>query len=337
MKEKVIFDTNTIRNTEINTFFGGRPELELFIQDADIIIPFTVVEEIKRQKKAVLKSKRDSFVSNPFHKLQGINEVDTNSFDIDAYIQKLIDEETIPFEVIDLKSNDVLPLIKELAITKQPPFEAGDNTDKGFKDALIYFSVLEYLQEVPNKYVFVCAKDNRLGEAFKNNPNVFVVKDYSEFKQHSISQFFDDYFIEKVNEELGITITKENIKEYWYNINDNKVLLIEFEGEEYVIETDSGEIINSCNKSEYSSLIDELVVTGSFNQTDELVEKLVSFTAFFSNEEILKILNASWRNNQISWIIYKAQIKELIGPLYSSKKELIESVEGLEFLKKIFK
>ena len=45
------------------------------------------------------------------------------------------------------------------------------------------------------------------------------MKDYSEFKQHSISQFFDDYFIEKVNEELGITITKENIKEYWYNIN----------------------------------------------------------------------------------------------------------------------
>ncbi len=337
MKEKVIFDTNTIRNTEINTFFGGRKELELFVQDADIIIPFTVVEEIKRQKKAVLKSKRDSFVSNPFHRLRAINEVDTKSFDIDAYIQKLIDEETIPFEVIDLKSNDVLPLIKELAIAKQPPFEEADGTDKGFKDALIYFSVLEYLQEVPNKYVFVCAKDNRLGEAFKNNPNVFVVKDYSEFKQHSISQFFDDYFIEKVNEELSITITKENIKEYWYNINDNKVVLIEFEGEEYVIETDSGEIISSCNKSEYSSLIDELVVTGSFNQTDELVDKLVSFTAFFSNEEILKILNASWRNNQISWIIYKPQIKELIGPLYSSKKELIESEEGLEFLKKVFK
>nr|WP_315207503.1 PIN domain-containing protein [uncultured Flavobacterium sp.] len=337
MKEKVIFDTNTIRNTEINTFFGGRPELELFIQDADIIIPFTVVEEIKRQKKAVLKSKRDSFVSNPFHKLRGINEVDTNSFDIDAYIQKLINEETIPFEVIDLKSNDVLPLIKELAITKQPPFEAGDNTDKGFKDALIYFSVLEYLQEVPNKYVFVCAKDNRLGEAFKNNPNVFVVKDYNEFKQHSISQFFDDYFIEKVNEELGITITKENIKEYWYNINDNKVVLIEFEGEEYVIETDSGEIINSIARSEYKVLIDALANSSSFNQTDEVVAELVSLSAFFNNEEILKILNASWKNNQISWIIYKPQIKELIGPLYVARKELLDSLEGVEFLKNVFK
>jgi rRNA-processing protein FCF1 len=336
MKEKVIFDTNTIRNTEINTFFGGRPELELFIQDADIIIPFTVVEEIKRQKKAVLKSKRDSFVSNPFHKLRGINEVDTNSFDIDAYIQKLIDEETIPFEVIDLKSNDVLPLIKELAITKQPPFEAGDNTDKGFKDALIYFSVLEYLQEVPNKYVFVCAKDNRLGEAFKNNPNVFVVKDYSEFKQHSISQFFDDYFIEKVNEELGITITKENIKEYWYNINDNKVVLIEFEGQEYVIETDSGEIISSIVRSEYTVLINALVTSSSFNQTDEVVAELVSLLAFFNDYEIKNILIASFKNSQIKWIIYKPQIKELIGTLFESRKELIEDVDVLNFLKEKF-
>lgn len=336
MKEKVIFDTNTIRNTEINTFFGGRKELELFVQDADIIIPFTVVEEIKRQKKAVLKSKRDSFVSNPFHRLRGINEVDTKSFDIDAYIQKLIDEETIPFEVIDLKSNDVLPLIKELAIAKQPPFEEADGTDKGFKDALIYFSVLEYLQEVPNKYVFVCAKDNRLGEAFKNNPNVLVVKDYKEFKQHSISQFFDDYFIKKVNEELDITITEDNIKEYWYNINDNKIVLIEFDGEEYVVETDSGEIINSNYRSNYSTLIDELVVTRSFDQTDEIVDKLVSFTAYFNNEEILKILNASWKNNQISWIIRKPQIKELIGPLFAAKKELLDDKEGFDFLKRVF-
>ncbi len=336
MKEKVIFDTNTIRNTEINTFFEGRKELELFVQDADIIIPFTVVEEIKRQKRVSLLSKKDSFLSNPFHKLSGISEEDTKSFDIDSHIQKLIDEETIPFDVIDLKSNEVLPQIKELALLKKAPFEPSDNTDKGFKDALIYFSVLEYLQEIPNKYVFVCAKDNLLGEAFKNNPNVFVIKDYNEFKQHSISQFFDDYFIEKVNEELGITITKEGIKEYWYNINDNKVVLIEFEGQEYVIETDSGEIINSCKRSEYADEIENLINSPNFNSTDRSVENLLGYSNYFSSEEILKILDASYYNSQINWIINKHQIKELIGPLYIAKKEFIDNKEGLHFLKKVF-
>ena len=336
MKEKVIFDTNIVRNTEINTFFGGKKELELFVQDADIIIPFTVVEEIKRQKRIALKSKKDSFISNPFHKLRGINEEDTKSFDIEAYIQKLLDEETIPFEIIDLKSNEVLPLIKELAILKKPPFEEADGTDKGFKDALIYFSVLEFLQEFPQKYVFVCAKDNRLGEAFKDNPSVFVVKDYKEFKQHSISQFFDEYFIERANEELCITIAKENIKEYWYNINDNKVVLIEFEEKEYVIETDSGEIENSCLRNEYSAQIDALVITGSFDQTYELVDNLLTYTVFFNNEEILKILNASLKNDQIRWIIEEPQIKELLGPLFESRKEIIDDDEVLNFLKEKF-
>ncbi|WP_264537367.1 PIN domain-containing protein [Flavobacterium sp. N1736] len=336
MKEKVIFDTNTTHNTEANTFLGNRKELELFAQDADILVPYTVLEEIKRQKRVSLINKKNSFISNPFHKLVGIKEEDTKLFDIDNYIQKLIDEETIPFDVIDLKSNAVLPLIKELAISKLPPFEANDNTDKGFKDALIYFSVLEYLQEIPNKYVFVCAKDNRLGEAFKNNPNVFVVKDYNEFKQYSISQFFDNYFIEKVNEELNIKIIKENIKEYWYNINDNKVVLIIFEEEEYVIETDSGEIIDFNYRSNYITLIDELVITNDSNRIDELVDLLLSYTIFFNNEEILRILNASWENNQIKWIIEKPQIKELLGLLFESRKEIIDDEKLLSFLKGVF-
>lgn len=336
MKEKVIFDTNTVRNTEINTFFGGRKELELFAQDADIIIPFTVVEEIKRQKRVALKSKKDSFISNPFHKLSGIKEEDTKSFDIDAYIQKLIDEETIPFQIIDLKSNEVLPLIKELAILKKPPFEEADGTDKGFKDALIYFSVLEYLLDVSNKYVFVCAKDNRLGEAFKKHPNVIVIKDYKEFKLHSISQFYDKYFIEKINDELEISIAKENIKEYWYNIIENKVVLIEFEGIEFIIETDSGEIISHCNRNDFSSLINELVNSNRFLFTHRSIAKLKPFINYLSNEEIIRILDASFTNEDIGRIINDQDVKEFIGDLFDSKKELVTNPDVLNFLKEKF-
>lgn len=337
MKEKVIFDTNTIRNPEINKFLGNRKELELFVQDADIIIPLTVVEEIKRQKRTKLKSNKDSFISNPFHRLREINEEETKAFDIDAYIEKLIDEETISFEIIDIKNNDVLPLIKELAISKQPPFEPKDDTDKGFKDALIYFSVLEYLQEIPDKYVFLCAKDNRLGEAFKDNPNVIVVKDYEEFKQYSVSQFFDEYFIQKLKDELGFEINKNNIEEYWININENKVLLIQKDDEEYVVETDSGEIIKWAKKTEYKDSIQTLISSNSFNQTDASVEVLIPFLEYFNNEEIKSILNASWENSQIRWIIHKPRIKELIGPLFENKKEIIDDQSTLNFLMDNFK
>jgi rRNA-processing protein FCF1 len=39
MKEKVIFDTNTIHNKGANNFLGGRNELKNFLKDADIVIP----------------------------------------------------------------------------------------------------------------------------------------------------------------------------------------------------------------------------------------------------------------------------------------------------------
>jgi rRNA-processing protein FCF1 len=47
MKEKVIFDTNKVRNSGVNNFLGNRKQLELFLQDADIVIPETVIQEIK--------------------------------------------------------------------------------------------------------------------------------------------------------------------------------------------------------------------------------------------------------------------------------------------------
>jgi hypothetical protein len=117
MKAKVIFDTSVITNQDTKNFFGGREMLMSFTQDADIVIPEIVIQEIKMQKRKKLFSNKDRFLSNPFHKLFGLNESDTKSFDIDTYLEKLLDEETIPFEVIDLKNNDVLPQIKELAMT----------------------------------------------------------------------------------------------------------------------------------------------------------------------------------------------------------------------------
>ena len=95
MKEKVIFDTNIIHNTEANSFLGGRTELHRFLQDADIVIPETVIQEIKRQKKQKLVSNKDKFLSNPFHKLLDVNEDTTRDFSIEDYIQKIIEEVVI--------------------------------------------------------------------------------------------------------------------------------------------------------------------------------------------------------------------------------------------------
>lgn len=334
MKEKVIFDTNIVRNTDINTFLGGRNELEQFLQDVDIVIPETVVQEIKRQKKQKLSTNKNKFLSNPFHKLLAVDEATTNAFDIEGHIESLIFGEAIPFERIDLKSNDVLPLIKELALNKKPPFESSDNTDKGFKDALIYFTVLEYLQEIPNKNVFVCVKDGRLKEAFDKHHNIIVIENYQEFKKQSISQFFDDYFIEKVNVELSVDCTKENIKEYWHNIVDNQIVLLEIDEEEYLLEVDTGEIVSTSNPHKFKESINDLINTGNFETTHTQIEQLTPFLNYLSDDEIIDILNASYSNEQIKRIIEDDDVKEFVGILYDSKAELLES-DVAQFLKEI--
>ena len=337
MKEKVIFDTNTIRSSpEADNFLGNRDELNCFLQDADIVIPEIVIQEIKRQKKKILESNRNKFLNNPLHTILDVNKATTKDFNVENYIQKLLKEEVIPFEVIDLKNNDVLPKITDLALDKKPPFEDKDNTDKGFKDALIYFSVLEYLQEIPNKKVFVCVKDERLKEAFNEHDDIIVVENYEEFKEQSISQFFDDYFIEKVNEEIiEVDITKEHIVEFWNNINEKKIVLIKIEDTEYVIEVESNEIISTSSPELYKTNIEYLINARSFATTHSAIKELTPFIKYFSDEDILNILNASFSNEQIKWIIWDEEVKEFIGKLYKTKCRLVEN-DVAKFLKDIF-
>lgn len=335
MKEKVIFDTNIVRNPETNNFLGGREELKQFLQVADIVIPQVVIEEIKRQKRKSLQGNKDKFLANPLHKILALNEDDTKSFNVETYIEDLIVKEEFTFEIIDVKDNNILPQIKDLAINKKPPFEAGDGTDKGFKDCLIYFSVLEYLQEIPNKNVFVCVKDGRLKEALDAHHNIIVVESYQEFKQKSVSQFYDDYFIQQVEKELTIKITKDNIIEHWTNFDDNQNVYIKTNDEEFIVEVDAGEIVNSANKNQFSDNLQALIGSPSFNNTDVCIDELEQYKSLFSQEEISKLLVAAYDNTQIRWIIDKDALTQFFGPLYLSNKYLVES-EKQTFFNEIF-
>jgi len=321
--EKVIFDTNFIRNPEPKKFLGGRSELERFAKVAEIILPDIVIGEIKSQKRRLLASKKQSFLDNPFHWLKNLNDNETEDFDIEAHITELEDNETIEYQVINLSDYSVLEQMKELALRKKPPFESSDSTDKGFKDACIYFTTLEYLQEIPDKVIFVCCKDSRLKDAFKKHPNIIIIESFDDFVQHSIISFYDDYFVEKLKLEVHADITKENIIDYWVNINDNRVLLIEVDSERYVVEVDSGEIVDYKIVNSYSEAIDGFVGSYSFASTHAAITQLNPHLHLLSDEEIIKILDASTQNSQISGIVSDIDVRQLISTLYEKKKKIL--------------
>lgn len=332
MKEKVIFDTNFLYNKKGTSFFGNKDELERFAIEAEIIVPEIVLEELEAKYSRSFEQEKEKFFKTI---LPNMIEHNTNDVVIQSKIKSLIDSETIVFQKIALTDFSILPKMKKLAIEKLAPFEPGDGTDKGFKDAYIYFTILEFLQKSPDKYVFVCVKDQRFKTALNAHHNIIPIESYKEFKQKSISQFYDDYFIKKINTELDIVITKDNIIEYWYNINDNQNVLIRTDDTDYVLEVDSNEIVGSVKKEHYQGIIQQLINSIGFQRTHRSIAELSPFINYFSNEETLQILNASCNNKQIKWIIEDEEVKQFIGMLYNAKKELVDG-ETAQFLKDTF-
>ncbi len=166
--------------------------------------------------------------------------------------------------------------------------------------------------------VFVCCKDSRLKQAFKKHPNIIVIESFDEFIQNSITVFYGEYFVEKLKTEIHSNIIKESIIDFWFNINENRALLIEIEGERHVVEVDSGEIVAT-----YSKAIDTLINSGAFATTHSAIESLNPYIQFLSDDEILKILEAANTNEQIQWIISDEDVKQFISTLYDKKKGIL--------------
>lgn len=333
MKYKAIFDTNSIRNAEsVDKFLGNHDELERFLKVSEIIIPEIVIDEIKAQKTKSLISKRDAFLSNPFHLLRKIDKEKTINFDIDKYIQDLIESETTPFTVIHLTRSTVLEDIKKLCIGNEPPFE--DGSDKGFKDSLIYFTIIEYLDSCDYDKVFVVTKDVRLTKAFLGLSKVTVVKDFDEFEKYIDVYFREEYFINRLKEVVSASINSSSIEEIWLNVEENWTIKVICEDKTYFVEVDfsSREIIDSTDYN-FSGGITELISSGAFRTTHDQIELIKDYINYFSNEQIKNLIEAATTNNQIYSISTDEDVKEFLLPLFRSKSQLVDDEVKQEFSK----
>lgn len=211
MEDKVFFDTNIITSEKgLKNFLGGREQLSRFQRVAEVMIPKIVFDELIFQKRKTFREKRDTFKTSPFFEIYGLSHEKITDDYIDIHLEKMRVSENIRFTVIPLQDEDILNDIRELAIAHQAPFEA--NTDGGFKDAIIYFTVIQYTVSHPDDKISFISKDQRLCEAFKKHPNIKVFKEYDEYEKYQQNYFVTDYFIDRLRTDLGDeTITPESI------------------------------------------------------------------------------------------------------------------------------
>lgn len=91
---------------------------------------------------------------------------------------------------IPIASNDRFESIVNRAFSKLPPFEGKDKkSDKGFKDALLWESVLEFALKHRNSKIIYYSKDNAFGEFLLkeftesvSDSSLFICKNESEVK-----------------------------------------------------------------------------------------------------------------------------------------------------------
>lgn len=332
MRYKVIFDTNSIRNADsVADFLGGRSELERFLKVSEIIIPDIVIEEIKCQKRKHLISKRDSFLSNPFHLLRKIDEEETRNFDIEKWITDLAGKESISHTIIFLTRGNVIDDIKKLCLANLPPFE--ENCDKGFKDAYIYFTIMEYLEKNDGN-VFVVTNDERLQMAFNKNPRVIVVKNYNEFEKYNDAYFRDQYFIDRLKSEVYSNITAECVDEIWLNAEENWTIKIICEGKKFFVTVDfsSREIIDFTDFNFNDGIIG-LKASGTFSATHGYIEMVKDYVRYFSNQEIYDLIETAATNDQIYSIATDEDVKEFFLSLYAAKSQIISEDIKTKFQK----
>lgn len=344
MLEKVIFDTNKLRDKEANlwSFFGNRAQLEFFSKVSEVIIPDVVFEELKRQKKRSLEGKKQSFLENPIHWILGTSKTERENFDIDIHIQKLVDEENIIYSLIELTDYSVLSQMKELALAKEPPFENWENTDKWFKDAYIYFTILKYLETIDDQYVYVCTRDWRLKEALSNHSRIKIIEDFNEFQKWRISYFQEEYFLKELSTKTDWEIKKEFIVNVRININGNRIIEAITDWPALLVEVDfaTKEIIDYIvedliteEERSLSDLIKNLIDSNSFDNTDYCIYYLTDLTQYLKDEEIIKIIEASVLNNQIYWIADKDALKSFFKPLFEYKKKSLDEQTQSLFIK----
>lgn len=318
--EKVIFDTNFLIEKRLKNFFGKRDELEKFAKTSEIIIPDIVIGELKERYKRDFILEKEKFNKVL---LCNIAKHNINEIEIEKKIEELLHLEKIKYTIIELKNPKILFEMKKLALEKLPPFEDKPGTDKGFKDSYIYFTVLEYLQNAEDKFVFFITEDILLKNAFEKHQNIIVVKNYEEFIQNNINILCDNYFIDKLKDEFDSDIKPDSIKNYWLNINENYVLLIDTKKKKYVLEMESGEILGFEEIDKYYKKINSLIYSNDFDTTKISIENLLPFIHYLSNEEIINILEATVKNEQINRIIANEDVKEFIGKLYDGKKDIL--------------
>jgi PIN domain len=326
IKTLIVFDTNSLRSTDAGevaySFFAfGRPfqVIEEFIleknlaEDVHIAIPTWAIEELKDQKNRQYKTDIIEFqkLAKRLSGLPHIPEITLpeEEFDCAAYVGEkalayLATKEIKLLEIQEEIANSVLRSMMVRVMKdegkKQPFAHSGKYKDAGFKDNVVWESLMNF-EEVVNydKIIFLSRDgdykncDTEFREKWQrhisilkdeNNVVADIQKDYDNYiKERTIHDFAQtEYFADYLKDDL------------------NAMTLIVIEGSEYKIENytiaDTCKNVNRLppNEDEVENLLVSSIINIHFTKSAEKVEQPVEALTLLEDDETKTIISTEY-------------------------------------------
>lgn len=270
-KYTVVLDTNLLgrfKNDKLDitnyAYFSISKEMFLnlikflkdntLIKNVNIAIPKIVFEELIRQQieRYVndLKNLRETF--DRFKELPGF-ALEVPEFDYETYLRDKIQAFIGKYEIIELDypENAILPNLIKRALEKKKPFYKKGKNDSGFKDAIVWESLIQYAQKNEKQNYILVSNDTDFDcEELKNEfierteceleikKSLFGTKSlFDEIKQLNLDfKFFENIYNETFRESV-----KHLLENNYYEINT-------WDGTYNILNIDIGDYIYDINR-----------------------------------------------------------------------------------------
>ncbi|MFN8116313.1 MAG: PIN domain-containing protein [Bacteroidia bacterium] len=321
-KTLIVFDTNSLRSTEAGevaySFFAfGRPfqVVEDFIlekeltEDIHIAIPTWAIEELKDQKHRQYKTDIVEF-QKLAKRLSGMPHIPElalpeEEFDCTTYIQEKAQEylATKAIKLLEIKeelANTVLQSMMKRVMKdqnkKQPFAHSGKYKDAGFKDNIVWESLMHFEGVTDFDKVIFITKDGDYAnceaefkdkwnrhiaiEKDENNAIAEIQKDYELYiSERAIYEFtqtdyFKDYLADLLKKKSEILIEEDTFKIENFKLLDTCTDISRIPPNEHMIE----------------SLYVSSQITIYYTANGEKKEQVVTATTSFADEETKEII-----------------------------------------------
>lgn len=197
-------------------------ELNFLEKNVEIYFPEIVLLELLSKQERQMK-KRLTKLNELFSDFNNFEDVSMKIFDktfIDSYCKSLKEKYYSELKIIPIPNNKTKLFndILKMAINKYPPFS--EKSDPGFKDAILYLSILEFSEEnCFDKYILFTRDGvfKRKKETFKKRFKNHAQNSTLDIKHCEISTFITSEF------EIYPDLTEYIWNKLFYEITDNYI------------------------------------------------------------------------------------------------------------------